>query len=104
MTRSPGLATRLTASYLAILALVLVALSVFLHVALARAMEENAFALLRREAGDARVFLSPLVGKGLPLDRAGDLVDATKVPGVAIALIERDGQVAHRSQIARAAA
>src|SRR5919201_1400497 len=58
MTKRAGLATRLTASYLAI----------------------------------------------LPLVRAGDVVEATKAPGVGIALIERDGQVALRSQIAKAAA
>ncbi|HEY3082800.1 MAG TPA: HAMP domain-containing sensor histidine kinase [Chloroflexota bacterium] len=104
MTERLGLATRLTASYLAILALVLIVLSLFLHVALGRAIEENAFALLRREAVDARLFLSPLVVKGVPLDRAGGVVEVAKAPGVGIAVIEPNGRVAIRSAAARAAA
>src|SRR5262245_33913978 len=104
MTRRFGLATRLTASYLAILALVLVALSVFLYVALAKAMEANAFALLRRQAGDARLFLSPLVVNGVPLEKASGVVEVAKAPGVGIAVFEPDGRVAIRSTAARAAA
>src|SRR5262245_43225930 len=104
MTRRLGLATRLTASYLAILALVLVALSVFLYVALAKAMEANAFALLRRQAGDARLFLSPLVVNGVPLEKASGVVEVAKAPGVGIAVFEPDGRVAIRSTAARAAA
>ena len=100
MTARLGLATRLTASYLAILALVLAVLSIFLYVALGRAMEENAFSLLRREAGDARVFLAPFVVQGIPLAKAAEAVEVAKAPGVGVVLLERDGIVAARARAA----
>src|SRR5687767_7263571 len=100
MTNHLGLATRLTASYLAILALVLAVLSIFLYVALARAMEENAFSLLRREAGDARVFLAPFVVQGIPLAKAAEAVEVAKAPGVGMLLLERDGIVAATARAA----
>src|SRR5688572_19934044 len=100
MTNTLGLATRLTASYLAILTLVLAGLSLFLYVALGRAMEENAFSLLRREAGDARVFLAPFVVQGIPLAKAAEAVEVAKAPGVGVVLLERDGIVAARARAA----
>jgi heavy metal sensor kinase len=100
MTSNLGLASRLTASYLAILALVLAVLSLFLYVALARAMEENAFSLLRREAGDARVFLAPFVVQGIPLAKAAEAVEVVKAPGVGMVLLERDGLVAAKARAA----
>src|SRR3989337_1743573 len=95
-----GLATRLTASYLAILALVLAGLSLFLYVALARALEEHAFSLLRREAGDVRLFLAPFVVQGIPLAKAVEAVEVAKAPGVGVVLLERDGIVAAKARAA----
>ena len=75
-------------------------LSLFLYVALARAMEENAFSLLRREAGDARVFLAPFVVQGVPLAKAAEAVEVAKAPGVGVVLLERDGLVAAKARAA----
>src|SRR5690242_9816533 len=100
--RRATLATRLTAWYVGILAVMLALLATFLYAALARALEQSTFAQLRGDARDVRWAFERAVLAGTPPPQAADsaLADAT-TPGAGVLLLGADGAVLARSKLAR---
>ncbi|MBV9582567.1 MAG: HAMP domain-containing histidine kinase, partial [Chloroflexi bacterium] len=96
--RQAGLAVRLTTVYVALLAVALIALGVFLYVALARSLDGSTFALLGGEARSVGWVLQTGVASGEPLAQAAKVAtDNAAAPGVGVTVFDPTGQVAAQS-------
>ncbi len=96
--RRAGLATRLTAWYLASLSVLLAVLAVFVYLALSRALEQSALADLRGEAASVRTAILTARDGGATLpDAARAAVDGITASGVVVLVMDRDGRVLART-------
>jgi len=96
--RQAGLAIHLTTWYVALLALALLALGVFLYVALAQSLQLSTFAFLGGEARAVERVLQAGIGAGQPLsDAATAATDNVAAPGVGVVILDPNGRVVARS-------
>ena len=86
-----GLAARLTLGYLAIVLGVVAVLGITADWALGWALEQNAFALLRREAADAARVMPGLLDPGAPAGPGAALTNGLVVPGVGMTVLDGTG-------------
>ncbi len=97
--RQAGLAVHLTTWYVALLAVALLALGVFLYVALAQSLELSTFAFLGGEARAVERVLQAGIATGQPLaEAATSATDNVAAPGVGVVILDPNGRVVAQSR------